>query len=504
MEDDEINQAVEDESTLLGEACLNDIGDQDINSDVNDSRVSETKPFDIAGFPPCDNRDDFEHEEKKISIIQQAGEQISNDHRFATIEESKRIYCYKGGVYVPGGEITIAKEAERLFHYQMSNHKVTEVEGHIKRRTFHERKEFDADPKIINVKNTLYDVTTAETRPHDPNYLSLNQSPIIYDPKAKPKLFGKFLSEVVYPEQIRSLVELMAYTFYRENPFEVITILHGSGLNGKSVLLGVLTALHGIENVSNTSLKTIGERPFALFDLVDKCVNIDEELSNGMIDDTAILKKITGRRPTRVEQKNLTSFEAVIYAKLWFSANEIPQTPEETDAFHRRINVVTFPNKFEDGKADPDKIKTLTTPEELSGIFNVLMIALRRVLNDKSIFSREKTIADQTRRYDMAVNPVASFVDLAFTEEHNGTDYVSKERVYQAYRIFCKEFKLAVISYGSFGKKMKKEGWPDKKITFADDKRHHCWTGLRLTDEYLEKIRLAGPSIIQETLDELR
>jgi phage/plasmid-associated DNA primase len=40
----------------------------------------------------------------------------------------------------------------------------------------------------------------------------------------------------------------MSYTFYRDNPFEIITTLNGSGSNGKSVLFGLLTALHGTAN----------------------------------------------------------------------------------------------------------------------------------------------------------------------------------------------------------------------------------------------------------------
>ena len=95
----------------------------------------------------------------------------------------------------------------------------------------------------------------------------------------------------------------MAYTFLRDNPFELITILLGSGSNGKSVLFGVLSALHGADNVSNVSLKTIIERPFGLYDLVGKACNLDAELSSGVIEDTAILKKITGQQLSESSKK---------------------------------------------------------------------------------------------------------------------------------------------------------------------------------------------------------
>ena len=155
------------------------------------------------------------------------------------------------------------------------------------------------------------------------------------------------MSEILYPSEVRALVELMAYTFYRDNPFEIITILLGDGSNGKSVVFGILIALHGVENVSNVSLKSIMERPFALYDLVGKNCNLDAELSSGKIEDTAILKKITGRQLVRVEQKNQKAFDARIYAKVWLSANKIPYTSDQTDAWFRRNIIVTFPTKFD-------------------------------------------------------------------------------------------------------------------------------------------------------------
>jgi phage/plasmid-associated DNA primase len=159
------------------------------------------------------------------------------------------------------------------------------------RRTYHKHSEIDADINIINLRNGLYNILTGELRPHSPDYLSVNQKPIIYSPKAKPKLFGKYLHEVLYPTEVRTAVECMAYTFYRDNPFEVITLLFGYGSNGKSVFTDTLTALHGTKNVSNVSLSAIIKNQFALSDLEGKDVNIDSELSSATIFDTAYSKE---------------------------------------------------------------------------------------------------------------------------------------------------------------------------------------------------------------------
>jgi putative DNA primase/helicase len=341
------------------------------------------------------------------------------------------------------------------------------------------------------MKNGLYDITSNKLMPHKPDYLSMNQIPVVYDPLTRPRLFGKFLMEILYPSEVRALVELMAYTFHRDNPFEIITILLGDGSNGKSVVFGILTALHGAENVSNVSLNSMIGRPFALHDLVGKNCNLDAELSSGKIEDTAILKKITGRQLVRVEQKNQKAFDARIYAKAWLSANKIPYTSDRTDAWFRRNIIVSFPIKFdvkediEKGvrKLDPNLIDKLTTPEELSGIFNVLMNALRNILKNKEIFTNDKTIEERRIKYQSAIDPVKSFLEVAIDKESTEASFMTKAAAYVAFVEYCKIYRLPIRTKDAFGKSMNNHNIEDGYAT-VDGKRSRVWKGIRLTAEF--------------------
>lgn len=49
------------------------------------------------------------------------------------------------------------------------------------------------------------------------------------------------------------------------------------------------------------------------------------------------------------------------FAKLIFSANQIPVTPDETDAFFSRLIIINFPNQLLVDKADPSLVEKLTT-----------------------------------------------------------------------------------------------------------------------------------------------
>ena len=344
------------------------------------------------------------HETK--CIIEEISEAIMQKYRLVTIEETREIWYYREGVYVPGGDILIEKEAETIYGYELANRHLAEIKGHIMRQTYHQCTEIDADINIINLKNGLYNIRTGEFKAHSPDYISINQVPIVYNRKAWPRLFGQFLHEVLYPSEIRTAIELVAYTFYRDNPFEIITILFGYGANGKSVFTGLLTALHGAKNVSNVPLSAMLDDKFALSDLEGKSVNIDTELTGTTIRDTSILKKITGRQPIRIQRKNEKAYDTLIHAKLFFSANQVPVAYDESDAFFRRKLILGFPNRFEGNREDPDLITKLTTEEELSGIFNVLMVALKRLLNQNRIYINEKTIEQRRERH--AIQPIQS------------------------------------------------------------------------------------------------
>ena len=120
------------------------------------------------------------------------------------------------------------------------------------------------------------------------------------------------------------------------------------------------------------------EDKFALSDLEGKSVNIDTELTNTIIRDTSVLKKLTGRQPTRIQRKNQRAYDVCLYAKLWFNANRIPATCDDSDAFFRRKIILGFPNKFEGNKDDPDSYQKTYHRGRLSGIFNVLMISSKK------------------------------------------------------------------------------------------------------------------------------
>jgi putative DNA primase/helicase len=313
----------------------------------------------------------------------------------------------------------------------------------------------------------------------------------VYDPNIRStEFFGKFVKDVLYAQEIRTAIESIAYTFLRDYPFEYIFKLFGYGSNGKTVFTGILSALHGANNISNVPLQEILTNHFALSDLENKDVNIDTELPGITIKETAVVKKLTSGRkqPLRIERKNQRAYDTYLHAKLFFSANKIPESLDQTDAYYRREVIISFPNKFEGKNADVQLLTKLTNPQELSAIFNICMIALRNVLKNSGIYINERTIDERRRKYERSVNPVKAFLEEALAEDAIESDWVIKETLYQAYKRFCKKYQLPVDSIESLGRNLKKEKFEDGRESKRERKTY--WKGIKLKEEYrLESIQ---------------
>jgi putative DNA primase/helicase len=408
-------------------------------------------------------------------------ETLERRYHFAAMDDTDELFYYneEKGLY-ESARALVKTQVEKQYPGVVTS-TVTNVIEKLARRHLHKRDEFDADLYIINMANGLYDIRTNTLKPHTWEYLSRKRTPIKFDPNIRPKRWGKFLYEVLYPNQIRTAVEAMAYTFLRDNPFEIYYILLGFGSNGKSVLMHVLTKLHGEDNVSNVSLTTLLKERFARRGLEGMNVNIDMEMSRATIDDMSVLKELTGSQPIRVEPKYKDAYNTRLWAKMFFSTNEMPDMQDHTDAHYRREVIISFPNQFIEGEnANPNLKHELTTEEELSGIFNALMIPLRRIaMEHVAPYMDAKTIQERKIKHQLTTDPVKAFLESATEPKDYESDYdVTKEELYEGYKKFCAFYKIPWERYDPFCKLVKGKGYKESRETGGDRKR--IWVGIRL------------------------
>ncbi len=417
----------------------------------------------------------------------EAAEAILQTFRLATFEDTDEILVYKEGVYRVGGEALIARTLEANFHgaeldHVSNNHFLNEVLGHVERRTYIKPDIFDRDPNILNLENGLFNVNSCELKHHTPDYPSLAKLPVKYDPAAECPGWTRFVSQVFHPEDIDAVQEFCGSLLEKHYKTQKAWLQAGEGANGKDTLDRVLTALLGPENVAHRSLQDLENNRFAKAELFGKLANIYSDLSDVALKTTGSFKTLTGEGSLAAEKKFQNGFTFGNYAKLIFSCNKIPLSPDDSDAFFRRWLITTFPNVFLDKKADPNLVAKLTTPEELSGILNWALEGLRRLHAQNWHLSNCKSVEEVRQDYIRKSDPVKAFLLDCVLPEPEGT--VGKQELYQAFIKYCKGKKLPSPTSDTFYKRLPMAGIPITSVKLnVQGNRIPAFKGLFLREE---------------------
>ena len=220
-------------------------------------------------------------------------------------------------------------------------------------------------------------------------------------------------------------------------PLQKAMLFDGSGGNGKGVFIGAVKAVIGPANICARSLQDLEFNRFATADLFGKRANIYADLPDTALKTTGRFKILTGGEPVTAEKKFGQPFTFVPYDKQIYSANIIPEAPDDTPAFFGRWLIIKFPNAFPEGdpRRNPRLLAELSTPENLSGFLNWALEGLARLRKNDFRFTAGKTTDATREEYKRRSNPIH-----AFLEEYCklGPEFeVQKDKLYRAYVEFC-------------------------------------------------------------------
>ena len=382
-------------------------------------------------------------------------------YRLKTLSDTNEILVCEFGAYKDGANPLLRKEMDRLAGNKISLNLERETLGRITARTYVKREEFDKDLHLFNFPNGVLNVLTNEFVDHPKDFLSRIQMPFDYNPSATTKL-KQFLDQILYPEDVDAMLDAIAYTFVREHVTDMIVILHGAGSNGKTVLLYVIETLHGSDLVSHESIHELTADRYSKAQLEGKNINLTNETKKLTVSDANILKELTSPKPQRLHRKHIQPYDAVLHAKIWTSANHFPEFGDDSTAMVRRLNIFEFPNTFEEGKnANPNLKEELTSPEELSGIFNLLLPRIKKIIQTKQVTYAKKTIEERRAQIHLTARPVEVFVEEKLAEKSNlqRAHTISKKDMYDRFAAWCAEKKISVLSEKDFTQRMKDLGY---------------------------------------------
>lgn len=439
---------------------------------VEKSKKNTVKRFDYSSLY-------FAKEGRKTYFSRKLlGDDLMRRYSFKTFKENGLIWVYHNGVYERCGEVVINSVTNEFLGAKSTKHYQMEVVDYIRVSTYVDQAEFNKEKHLINMKNGIYNLETGELLPHTPEFLSTTQLPITYIPNVDCPTIKKFIAQVVGPNDAFTVQEFIGYCLLKDYPIQKGVMLLGSGANGKSTFLSLLKRFLGSANVSSISLQDLDANRFSKANLYGKLANIYADLPDQALHNTGTFKMLTGGDQVTAEKKFQDSFDFVNFAKLIFSANKVPETYDQTDAFFRRWVFITFPYKFEGKSADPKLIDKLSTQEELSGLFNWAAQGLGRLF-EQNEFSNATATAVMKDKYEKLSSSVAAFVKDNLEAAADST--IIKADLYQEYVAYCSANKIAAKASNIFAKDLPRyisveasqETLPGTKI------RLNIWRGAR-------------------------
>lgn len=399
-----------------------------------------------------------------------------NNNKILTLNDTDEIYIYKEGVYVSKGDKILSKQCQLILGRFLSRSIVLEVLGHIRRSTYIKREEVEEPRDKICLLNGILDLEDLEVKQHTPDIIFFNKLPVEYNTEADCPNIKKFLSEVVKEEDINLIQEFSGYTLYKEYFIHKSFMLTGGGANGKSTYINLLKSFLGQENVASVPLQKLETNRFSISSLFGKLANLFADLPDKALSGTSIFKMLVGQDLIPAEKKFKDEFHFENYAKLIFSANQIPKSPEDTDAFFRRWIIINFPNQFIEN-ADKHLSKKLTTPEELSGFLNFSLEGLKRIL-EIGDFSNTKSIQEIREEYIRKSDSVQAFIMDCI--EIKGDSYEIKKKLYTSYTDYCRKMNYPVSPENTFHRELQKKIRVEDYRPSISGKREQCWNGIKL------------------------
>jgi len=308
--------------------------------------------------------------------------------------------------------------------------------------------DFPPEQDQIHLSNgtLLLDGTFTEGRPE----VVRNRLPVAYRPDApEPVLWLRFLSELLYPEDIPTLQEFIGYCLIPSNKGQRMMVIKGSGGEGKSQIGAVLGSIFGT-NMKDGSIGKISENRFARADLEHILLCVDDDMRMEALRQTNYVKSIvTAQGKMDLERKGKQSYQGWMFARLLaFSNGDLQALYDRSDGFYRRQLVLTTKEKPADRADDPDLAEKMKA--EAEGIFLWAFEGLKRLAANYFKFTESDRIKENREAVKRDNNNIFDFMESEGYIRHKADASISSKDFYAIYRMWCEENSLAPLKARSF------------------------------------------------------
>ncbi len=350
--------------------------------------------------------------------------------------------------------------------------------------------ELDANPNLLNCQNGTLEISSLQFREHRRDDYNTKSANVNYDPEQKCPVWEAHIRRIFAGDDgfINDFQTYCGYLLLHDNPEQMMTILHGSGQNGKSTTMNKLSELLGdyAVNISPESLavkRSEGPRS-DLVRLQGARLATCSEGEEGVRFSESWIKQLTGTDKITVRKLYENEREFVPRAKIMFSTNHKPKIRGTDNAIWRRFWLFPFGVSIPDCEKDMDIGKKLTA--ELPGILNWCVVGLSRYYANGNRLPKPEKVQKATTEFRDESDIVGQYLFEECILNTSGFPIVECRRneLYDDYKSWCVETGEFPLNQKRFALRIQEKG-------VINGRRTSEWTGtIRETVRYWTNIRL--------------
>lgn len=349
--------------------------------------------------------------------------------------DTETLYYYKDGVYVPAKPY-LWEILERNHKHKLTRIFVSEVYAHLQRANTVDRQQINKYEGRIPLKNGMYNFASKRLELFYPQQRFTFMLDVEYQEEADCPKWLEFVSQIVDPDAVPLLQEIMGYCLLPAMPYHKMFWLYGTGRNGKGVVIRTIEAILGKDNCGSLNLSEFREaRRFSLCQLYAKLMNVSSEpqLSKYGLP-TNIIKMVTGEDTIHAEIKGKNQrLTFTNYSKLLVLGNHFPKVEDNSLGWWDRVIALKFPNSFT-GDKQVANIENRWLPSEASGVFNWMLQGLNRIFENNG-FSTSKTTEETKAEFMKVSDPFNAWIIECCIKLPQA--YISREDALEDYNDYC-------------------------------------------------------------------
>jgi putative DNA primase/helicase len=234
--------------------------------------------------------------------------------------------------------------------------------------------DLDSHEMLLGVANGVIDLTTGKLRRAQRTDLLTRHSPVVFDAKAKAPRFVTFIDEITGSDKKLAayIQRVIGYALTGTAREQCLFFFHGSGANGKSVLLNVVKEVLGDDLAKQTPPETLMAKRSAQTNDIARLQNLRVVIANEVEDGNqmaeALVKQMSGGDSMTARFHYQEFFDFTPKFKLFIAGNHKPVIQGRDNGIWRRIRLIPFDVTIPPDKRDKHLQEKLRA--ELPGILN--------------------------------------------------------------------------------------------------------------------------------------